>query len=381
MRANPPLPPLEHNFIQQQVNQSDYGNEEVADYYQQEEYHHEQPYHGLWNDSSLPAEYDDYGHDDVLSAAMTLPLNSTGGEEKSSAINETTEDLANLSPEALRLNPKYVAYVPIPIKDDDIDEIAIDDDFNDDDDGIDRDDDELFDEDDHYDDDVTPRSSSVRRRPSANVDKVLLPILMVPAGERTKTRQSSDSWRSIDFSDSPSSPPRRFDEEIDGHFEEEEHLTPSSSRRIPGPSRRRNNNGGQRRMVPGIDFRMFGSLAHRFEQSSNKGESIRRPANSVTPFVFLLLFFFLFFSRAYLQTFGYAPTSAPQRSYSADNKKSALGSRCYAGTTLLNRAQRKQAAAAEKRGNQVNGGKVCTVYASGFGEGRAFGLCLEHIQL
>ena len=176
MRANPPLPPLEHNFIQQQVNQSDYGNEEVADYYQQEEYHHEQPYHGLWNDSSLPAEYDDYGHDD--SAAMTLPLNSTGGEEKSSAINETTEDLANLSPEALRLNPKYVAYVPIPIKDDDIEEIAIDDDFNDGDDGIDRDDDELFDEDDHYDDDVTPRSSSVRRRPSANVDKVLLPILM-----------------------------------------------------------------------------------------------------------------------------------------------------------------------------------------------------------
>ena len=263
MRANPPLPPLEHNFIQQQVNQSDYGNEEVADYYQQEEYHHEQPYHGLWNDSSLPAEYDDYGHDDVLSAAMTLPLNSTGGEEKSSAINETTEDLANLSPEALRLNPKYVAYVPIPIKDDDIDEIAIDDDFNDDDDGIDRDDDELFDEDDHYDDDVTPRSSSVRRRPSANVDKVLLPILMVPAGERTKTRQGSDSWRSNDFSDSPaSSPPRRFDEETDGHFEEEEHLTPSSSRRIPGPSWRRNNNGGQRRRVPGIDFRMFGSLAH-----------------------------------------------------------------------------------------------------------------------
>ena len=43
----------------------------------------------------------------------------------------------------------------------------------------------------------------------------------------------------------------------------------------------------------------------------------------------------------------------------------ALGSHFYAGTTttLLNRAQSKHAAAAvEKKGNQVNGGKVCSVY-------------------
>lgn len=243
MRANPPpLPAVEDNHLL--TNQSEMLNEEGHDYLDYPQFYQS------GNESASHLEefeiLDDYhedGHD--------LSINSTLSS------NETAEDLASLSPEALRLNPKYVAYVPIPIKDDDGEEDE--EDHHEDSASVDRGDEEY---DEVYDDESTPRSSSIRRRPEAKVDKVILPILMVPAGgslssgERVKTSQGSDSWRSNDFSDTP---PRRFDEDdtVDDHYED--HLKPSSSLRIPGFGRFRNR-GGNRKDQP-IDYRMFGSLA------------------------------------------------------------------------------------------------------------------------
>lgn len=248
IRINPPVPPIEDNHLLS--NQSELVNEGGYDYLD-----YPQTYHPT-NDSTDPADFEDYNQEqDGQSPATTLNLTAP--------INET-EDLASLSPEALRLNPKYVAYVPIPIRGDDEDEDS-------DDSGLERDDDDPYDTD-HYDEEVTPRSSFSRRRPEAKVDKVILPILMVPAGssgESIKTSQGADSWRSNEFSDPP---PRRFDDDemIEDHYED--HIKPSSSLRIPGLSRFRNRNRIKRPPPPGIDLRMFGSLAPETRQ--------HRPRNS-----------------------------------------------------------------------------------------------------
>lgn len=261
VRVNTPLPPLDHNYL---VTNGSLPSENQLD---QENYDY-LDYHYFNSSSQSPVEFEDYHEDSEREHDELEKQQESTTNIPLTAVNETTEDLASLSPEALRLNPKYVAYVPIPIKDEDDIEDGEEHFFEEETVVLDRDDEEEID---HYDevyqeDNVTPRSSSnLRRRPEAIVDKLILPILMVPAessaGERRKTGQASDSWGSNDFSDQ-----RRFDDDDGiGEASPEDHLKPSPSLRIPGLQRLRNRAGNKgtrvRNRDDGIDYRMFGSLA------------------------------------------------------------------------------------------------------------------------
>ncbi|XP_046455044.1 serine/arginine repetitive matrix protein 1-like isoform X4 [Daphnia pulex] len=279
-RANTPviLPPMEHNYLT--ANFSDEipavdedvlhsNNNPEADYAEQYD-----PGDGTNNQTADSFEYADYLEDQPqanLTDFLAATLNNSAGIFNESVI----EDLANLSPEALRT--KYVAYVPIPLKIDDGEEEQSDYQEEDVEDASvnDRSDNHYNQEDDTYYEEemATPRSSSaVRRRPT--IEKVLLPIVMVPessnVGEqqhRTQTSQGSDSWRSSEYSeDRSSNPPRRFDgEQMEIRVDNEEDLTSSPSLRIPGlnfPRRGNNRPDHDRRRRPGIDYRMFGSPPH-----------------------------------------------------------------------------------------------------------------------
>ena len=275
LRASTPviLPPMEHNYLT--ANFSDEGpavdedviysnNQRDADYPEQYD-----PGDGH-NQTSDSFEYVDYLEQEQpqtnLTDYLAATLNDTAGIFNESVI----EDLANLSPEALRT--KYVAYVPIPLRIDDDDEQSDYHEDVEDADVGDRSDNNYNQEDDTYYEEegmMTQRSNSFRRRP--NVEKVLLPIVMVPetsnVGEqRTKTSQGSDSWGSSDHSeDRSSNPPRRFDEDhLEIRSDAGEDLTSSPSLRIPGLNlpRRGNRPGNDRRRGPGIDYRLFGSLTN-----------------------------------------------------------------------------------------------------------------------
>ncbi|KAI9553424.1 hypothetical protein GHT06_021330 [Daphnia sinensis] len=280
MRANTPmiLPPLDHNHLTANLSEDSNLNDTNHDDQQFQSMHYDADLiDPISNHSTDSFEYD------YLEEHMPANLTEYLAQHNETGIfNETViEDLANLSPEALRT--KYVAYVPVPLKfDDDYEQTDDTDDFHDSETN-DRHD-EHVDHDAIYFDEPsaqTPRTSSVRRRPSATIEKVLLPIVMVPESgtvdDRAKTSHGADAWRSNDFSGHRQSyPPRRFDEDqssgqqADG-VDDEDHLT-SSSRRIPGlnPPRR---SGGDRRRGPGLDYRMFGSLT----QPENRNRRPFRP--------------------------------------------------------------------------------------------------------
>ncbi|KZS11609.1 Uncharacterized protein APZ42_023541 [Daphnia magna] len=276
MRANTPmiLPPLDHNHLTANISHDPFVNDGHQDDTNHTDDQELQSIHYDWEsmDNSTNPSMDSFEYD-YLEEATAVPTNWTeylANHNETGIFNETVvEDLANLSPEALRT--KYVAYVPVPLRfDDDQQTDATDDDFHDSETN-DRHDDDIDHDAIYFDDQAeqTPRPSSVRRRPSATIEKVLLPIVMVPQSEtiddRMKTSQGADSWRSNHFSgDRPHYPPRRFDEDqssgqMDG-VDDEDHLT-SSSRRIAGLNPpRRGGAGGDRRRGPGLDYRMFGSL-------------------------------------------------------------------------------------------------------------------------
>lgn len=246
LRTNTPtiLPPIEHNYLTANFSDDDTIHPPDADY--AEQYDSGEGY----NNDTL--EYADYVE---VQTNLSDYVNNTAAIFNDSVI----EDLANLSPEALRT--KYVAYVPIPLKIDDDQQTE----YVDDTDMNDRIDD--YQNDDDYDEQSTPRSSSSRRRPT--VDKVLLPIIMVPS-EEDKSSPGSDSWR---FNDQD--PARRFDELEMPTDDEEQDLTSSSSRRIHGlnPPRRRPS-------APGIDYRMFGSLNH---EDNRRNKRPYRPRDRFRP--------------------------------------------------------------------------------------------------
>ncbi len=277
LRASTPviLPPMEHNYLT--ANFSDEvpavfdedlihsnNNQREADYAEQYD-----PGDGT-NQTADSFEYVDYLEDQPqanLTDFLEATLNNSAGIFNESVI----EDLANLSPEALRT--KYVAYVPIPLKIDDDEQSDYQEDVEDA--GVNDRNDNLYNQEDdtYYEEEMaTPRSSSaVRRRPT--IEKVLLPIVMVPessnAGEqqRSQTSQGSDSWRSSEYSEDRSSNlPRRFDgEQMEIRADHEEDLTSSPSLRIPGlnfPRRGNNRPDHDRRRGPGIDYRLFGSSTH-----------------------------------------------------------------------------------------------------------------------
>jgi hypothetical protein len=293
LRANTPaiLPSIEHNYLTANFSDEVISpiDEDMIHSNSQRDADYPEQYDSGDGNSTDSFEYVDYLDDQPqtnLTDYLAANLNNTVGIFNESVI----EDLANLSPEALRT--KYVAYVPIPLKIDDDEQTE----YHDDVDGTDIND-RIDDENDHNVDDsyydeemvMTPRSSSIRRRPSATVDKVLLPIVMVPetsnVGEqRTKSNPGSDSWRSNDFSeDRPNYPPRRFDEDqSEIRTDDEDDLTLSSSRRIPGLNPPRRRPGGDRRRGPGIDYRMFGSLTHP-DNRRNRRPIRPRPRDNFRP--------------------------------------------------------------------------------------------------
>lgn len=124
--------------------------------------------------------------------------------------SEPLEDLGTLSPEALRIGPKgsYVAYVPIPVKEDEWD--------------------------DGHEEDV---GGHVQESNNSK-NKVILPIVVIP--DRTKSSNPSfNSWHSNDYTDHEE--PRRFDE----------HITEFQNDPAPSfPAR-----------TKGVDYGMFGTLA------------------------------------------------------------------------------------------------------------------------
>ncbi|XP_057378456.1 uncharacterized protein LOC130700425 [Daphnia carinata] len=280
LRANSPmiLPPLDHNHLTANLSDDSFTNDVNDTNQELQSIYDDSESMDNSNHSTDAFEYD------YVEEQQTSPTNWTeylAQHNETGIFNETViEDLANLSPEALRT--KYVAYVPVPLKFDDYEQTDATDDFHDSETN-DRHDEDVDHDAIYYDDPQlqTQRTSSARRRPPATIEKVLLPIVMVPESgtmdDRMKTNQGADAWRSNDFAgDRPTYPPRRFDEDqssgqVDGL--DDDYLT-SSSRRIPGLNPpRRGGSGGDRRRGPGLDYRMFGSLT----QPENRNRRPFRP--------------------------------------------------------------------------------------------------------
>lgn len=194
LRNQPPAALIDHGSSSQNLKQS--ASNATADY---NEDHVE--YSDYLYDESNNTETDYY-----YAEKLVMDLNATDFNE--------TEDLSKLTPEAWRQHPKYVAYVPIPVNEDEEDE-----------------DGPLLDEIDHDhersdEDDETRISSKGRVK-----EKVLLPIVMVPSGTShthevaVSPDDVDDSWKSRDAGVETS---RRYEEDESG-----ETLLPSSSRRVP----------------------------------------------------------------------------------------------------------------------------------------------------
>ena len=173
-------------------------------------------------------------HQDVIDNEnyewLTINYQSTEESVTDANSNETaaevaTEDLENLSPEALRLNRKgYVAYVPIPLDD----HVEIDDHI-----GSSR---ERLDWINTGEDVVTRTGfdySNSRRRPESNNDKLLLPIVIVPHDNGQGAESQSPSWRTNHFANANTRNGMTGNRQLDDENDDEYHPNSGS---IPLPT-------------------------------------------------------------------------------------------------------------------------------------------------